>query len=174
VDANQLIFAGNTFTTDVDTLFQVGSLTYTNRTVLTDTVVDSVPLTVTLSFVTPGALSESFSFDFHLVSTPNTSTDPEANADFVYPIHSTGDRSFNLGGIEYTLSLIGFLQPSSSTPVTEFRVLEDATTTAALFGRIIAVPPEHIPESEPILGLLLIGLLPIVRRQRLKQHTVKN
>ncbi|HEY9651653.1 MAG TPA: choice-of-anchor K domain-containing protein [Coleofasciculaceae cyanobacterium] len=164
VGANQLIFNGNTFSAGIDTLFQVGDLTYFNGTTTIGTTVASVPLNVQLAFATPSVFSEVFSFDFNLVSTPNTGT-PEQNADSVYPISSFGSRSFSFGGTDYTLQLTGFSQDGGATTVSEFRVLEGATTTAAVFGRITAAPSKDVPEPATIGGLGLLGVYLMSRRR---------
>lgn len=162
VGTNQLTFNGNAFSTGVNTLFQVGNLTYFNGTTLLATTVDSVPLDVKLAFTNPSSLNEVFDFNFKLISTPNTGT-PEENADFVFPLSSFGDRSFNIGGVNYTLQLTGFSQDGGATTVSEFHVLEGATTTAAIFGKI-----SKVPEPTALGGLGLVGLYFVARRRHKK------
>ena len=163
---NQLIFKGNTFFTGVNALFQVGSLTYFNSTTLIGTTVDSVPLDIKLAFTSPSSLNEVFEFNFDLISTLNTDN-PEESADFVFPISSFGDRSFNIGGVNYTLELTGFSQDGGATTVSEFHVLEGARTTAAIFGKI-TVDPRTVPEPATLGGLGLLGIYFIARRRTKK------
>lgn len=158
---NQLTFTGNPLSTGIDSLFKVGDLTYFNGTTLRGTDVDSVPLNVALSFTSPSNLSENFDFTFQLNSTPNTGT-PEQSADFVFPINTFGSSSFSLDGTDYTLQLTGFSQDGGATTVNQFRVLEGATTTAAVFGKITPAP---VPESTSLAGVCLFGIYLAARRQ---------
>ncbi len=161
---NRLSFAGNAFSTNIDTLFQVGDLTYFNGSTSINTAVDSVPLNVELAFTDPTGFTESFAFNFDIVSTPNTN-DPQESADFVFPMSSFGDRSFSFDGMDYTLELTGFSQDGGATTVDEFRVLEDATTTAAVFGKITKAPVQDVPEPTILGGLGLLSLYLIKRRR---------
>ena len=95
---NQLLFKGNSFTGDIGSLFQIGNLTYHNGTVNLGTSVDSVPLTLEVSLSNPVKLSEAFNFNFELVNTPNESTDPRKNADFVVVSENFSDRNFLFNG----------------------------------------------------------------------------
>lgn len=158
VGANELIFDGNPFDTTLNSLFAVGDLTYFNGTTLLGTTVETVPLNVSLNFTTPSGVNETFSFDFDLVSTPNTGT-PEENADFVFPINQTPTQSFNIAGVDYTLQLFGFSQDGGATVTDEFRVLEGATTTAELYGRLTVAPVTGVPEPTSALGILALGAL---------------
>ncbi|KJH72181.1 PEP-CTERM sorting domain-containing protein [Aliterella atlantica] len=153
--ANELSFTGNSFSGELDSLFAVGDLTYFNGTVSSDTLVDSVPLDIALDFGQPDKASQVFRFDFSLFSTLNTGTDEE-NADFVTPINSFGDRSISFGGTEYTLQLTGFSQDGGNTIVDRFNVLENESTTAAIYGKITTKP---VPEPSSVLGILALGAL---------------
>jgi hypothetical protein len=158
---NQLSFQGNQFTAEVNDTFKVGDLTYFNGTILADTGIASVPLNFELTLSDPIVLSQVFSLDFEILTTPNVGT-VEENADAVIPIASMSEQSFSLNGKDYTLSLVGFSQDGGLTTTEEFHVLEDAETTASLFGRIVAVPPEpssRIPEPGAIAGLCSLALL---------------
>ncbi|QSJ15913.1 choice-of-anchor K domain-containing protein [Nostoc sp. UHCC 0702] len=152
---NILSFDGNSFSTGIDTPFQVGNLTYFNGTTVVGTTPSSVPLDVLLAFTDPGGLNKSFSFDFNLVSTENTGT-PEENADFVFPPSTFSSTSFNFGGQDYTLQLLGFSKDGGTTIVNQFNVLENARDTAGLYAQITKVP-KPIPEPSSLLGLMLLN-----------------
>ena len=153
--ANELSFTGNSFSGELNSLFAVGDLTYFNGSVAADTLVDSVPLDIALDFGQPDSVSQVFRFDFNLFSTLNTGT-AEENADFVTPSNSFGDRSITFGGTEYTLQLTGFSQDGGNTIVDRFNVLENESTTAAIYGKITTKP---VPEPSSVLGILALGAL---------------
>lgn len=64
--------------------------------------------------------------------------------------------------------MIGFSQDGGATKVSEFPVLEGATTTAAVFGKITAAPSVDVPEPATIAGLGLLSFYFITRRKALK------
>ncbi len=169
--ANKLTFTGNSFSTNTDSAFDVGNLTYFNGSVPEGTNVDSVPLNLNLSLTNPQNLSQAFKFDFNLQNTPNDPANtPEQNADAVIVQNRFGDHHFTLDGNQYTLELTGFSQDGGKTPVSEFRVLEGQTTTAGLYARITRVPTEKIPESGTIVGLSTLGIYLIFRRKAMGER----
>ncbi|MBD2605630.1 choice-of-anchor K domain-containing protein [Scytonema hofmannii FACHB-248] len=163
---NQLIFEGNSFSTKIGSLFKIGDLTYFNGKVTPNTSVDFVPLNLHVSFGDRPNVSEVFNFGFQLVNTPNDSTNPADNADFVYVGKNFSDRNFTFADKKYTLSLTGFRETGSTTDVSDFRVLEGERTTAGIFAKITEVPPaKTIPEPGTIAGLSLLGIYLISRRK---------
>ncbi len=152
---NRYSFAGNSFSTTLDSLFQVGNFTYFNGSTIVGTTIDSVPLNVSLGFTNPGGVNEVFRFDLQNNSTPNTGT-PEQNADFVFLISSIGAQTFTVGTTNYTFALNGFSRDGGVTTVKEFRVLEGENTTAGVFGKITAAP---VPEPTSMLGILAFSAL---------------
>ena len=168
---NQLVFQGNPVTTETGALFKVGDLTYFNGTILENTGIASVPLNFELSFDDPATLSQVFSIDFEILTTPNNGT-PDENADAVIPSTLVSQQSFSANELNYTLSLVGFSQDGGLTTTEEFRVREDARTTASLFGRIIPVSPEssepasRIPEPGAIAGLSIVAWILGMNRRK--------
>lgn len=165
--ANQLVFKGNSFSTDTGSLFKIGDLTYVNGTVHYRTSVESVPLKLSLSFNKPNKVEQVFDYQFNLKNTPNLSDDPELNADFLVVAENNAKRSFIHGGNTYTLSLSGFSGDNGKTNLSEFWVLEGEKTTAAIFGKISKVPfsKKQVPEPGFLLGLSVVGLCLISRRK---------
>ncbi|NJL81056.1 MAG: PEP-CTERM sorting domain-containing protein [Richelia sp. RM2_1_2] len=164
--ANQLLFEGNSFSTDSNSLFKIGDLTYHNGTVLLGTGVESVPLNLNLSFDQPTKLNQEFKYEFYLENTPNLSEDPELNADFVFVTKDSAKPTFVYDGHTYTLSLTGFSQDNGKTNVSEFRVLEGEKTTAAIFAQINKVSPsKKVPEPGFAVGLSLVGIYLISRKK---------
>lgn len=163
---NQLTFSGDSFSSEIGSLFKIGDLTYFNGSVTPGTSVESVPLNLRVSFGDRVNVSEVFNFDFHLKNTPNDSPNPAENADFVFVGKNFGNRNFTFADKKYTLSLTGFRETGSTTDVSEFRVLEGKETTAAIFAKITLVPPaKTIPEPGTVAGLSLLGIYLISRRK---------
>ncbi len=167
--SNSLVFQGTSFTSNFNSLFKIGDLSYYNGTVPLYTSVEKVPLKLRLSFKNTAAIEEDFDFNFNLVNTPNDPNIPIsdiANADYVFPTPAFANRSFSCyGGKECTLELTGFIEEGSSTSAKEFRVREGAKTTAAIYGRITVVPPTvKVPEPGIIAGLSLLGFYVVTRK----------
>ncbi|WP_017316321.1 choice-of-anchor K domain-containing protein [Mastigocladopsis repens] len=171
--ANQLTFTGNSFSTkDIGSLFKVGDLEYYNGMVEESTNVVSVPFTLSLSFTNPSNVNEVFNFDFQLDNTTNSGDSPQQDADTVYIKENFDSRSFTFDGNEYLLKLIGFSQDDGETSVSNFRVLEDHTTTAGIYATVTQVTPaEKIPEPASTVGLSLLGIYLITRK---KSGSAKN
>jgi hypothetical protein len=172
--ANSLKFAGGGFTTGVDSLFKIGDLTYFNGTVAFGTSVEKVPFSLKVGLNSPSKADEIFDFDFNLRNTPNTSENPIDNADSVYITPKLNNRTFAYKGNKYTLELTGFSQDGGLTNLKEFRVLEGATTTAAIYGKISALPPVQppgrIPEPGVVGGLSCLGIYMLTRRKKVSQE----
>jgi hypothetical protein len=164
---NQLTFNGDSFSSEMGSLFKIGDLTYFNGSVTPNTSVDFVPLNLHVSFGDRLNVSEVFNFDFYLKNTPNDSPNPAENADFVYVGKNFSDRNFTFADKKYTLSLTGFRETGSTTDVSEFRVLEGEKTTAAIFAKITEVPSDTktIPEPGTVAGLSLLGIYLISLRK---------
>jgi hypothetical protein len=164
--ANRLTFNGTSFKSDFDSLFKIGDLTYFNGTVPLYTNVKTVPLNLRVSFKNPIQIEEVFDYNFNLVSTRNDSPNPEDNADFVFPSPAAVNRTFAYNGNEYTLELTGFSQDEGATSAREFRVLEGATTTAAIYGKVTTVR-RKVLEPQVILGLCTMGGYMLARKKNL-------
>ncbi|MDY6805709.1 MAG: choice-of-anchor K domain-containing protein, partial [Cyanobacteriota bacterium] len=130
---NELSFTVNPFSTRLNKQFKVGDLIYFNGS--TTNGVEAVPLELELELYGPTRKTESFQFDFDIVTTPNNGT-PEQNADFVFPLSTVSVGGFRYKGKNYALRLQGFREEGSKATTKEFRVLEDARTTASLFAKI--------------------------------------
>lgn len=163
---NQLTFIGDSFSSEMGSLFKIGDLTYFNGSVTPGTSVDFVPLNLHVSFGDRVNVSEVFDFNFQLVNTPNDSPIAADNADFVYVGKNFGNRNFTFADKQYTLELTGFRKTGSTTDVSDFRVLEGEKTTAGIFAKITEVPPaKTIPEPGTVVGLSLLGIYLISRRK---------
>ncbi|MEH2072499.1 MAG: choice-of-anchor K domain-containing protein [Nostoc sp.] len=156
---NKLIFNGSSFSGNTDSIFKIGELKYFNETVLKGTSVEFVPLNLNLSLNPGVGINQAFNFKFDLVNTPNTSTNPEDNADFVFLDTNFNAHSFTFAGNKYTFELIGFNRNSSQFGI---KALEQGTITTSVYARI-----KTIPEPATIAGLCLVGIYLVSRKKSL-------
>lgn len=173
--ANQIVFEGNSFSTDANSLFKIGDLTYRNGTVLLGTSVESVPLNLSLSFNDSTEDKQVLEYELSLNNTINRFFDPDADADYVSFIDGSAKNNFTFGGDNYTLSLVGFSQDNGKTNDAEFRVREGEKVTSALYGKISKVtPPQKVPEPGFPIGLSVAGMYIIYRKKAKKAKSNKN
>jgi len=164
---SSLTFTGSAFFGNFETEFKFGNLSFTNGTINTGTGANSVDLIVTLSFLTPSGVNESFSFPFQLINTVNTN-DPVASADAVkFQAVFDPTKFFTVDNIDYTLQFTRFgnVGPNGFiTTITQFNVLENESASADMFGKLTA-HPSNVPEPTSIFlfGAGLIGLCAIRR-----------
>ncbi|MBW4676251.1 MAG: choice-of-anchor K domain-containing protein [Desmonostoc geniculatum HA4340-LM1] len=162
---NKLVFDGSSFSGDTDSVFKIGELRYFNETVLKGTSVEFVPLNLNLSLNSPVGINQVFNFNFHLVNTPNTSTNPQENADSVFIDTNLAYNSFTFAGNKYTLELTGF---NPDVPQLSIKALEGGTATTAVYARI-----KTIPEPAAIAGLCLVGIYLVSRKKSLQNNYSK-
>ena len=164
-----LNFSGTTFSTNTETFFDIGAVTYFNGTIAAGTQADSVDLQLALIFTTPSGISESFTYLLSLINTPNTG-DPNASADIVQFPSVLPAQSFTTGGITYSVGLeVGVVTGSGFSSQTTFSVLESASATATLRGIVTAEGvPQVIPEPATLalFGIGLVGL-GLARRRKM-------
>ncbi|MEH1905548.1 MAG: choice-of-anchor K domain-containing protein [Nostoc sp.] len=154
---NKLTFNGSSFSTDINSAFKIGDLTYFNGTVFEGTSVEFVPLNINVSFSPPTGISEVFDFKLHLVNTLNEPTNPEKSTDFVFIDTNLSNRSFTFEGNKYTLELTGFNPDVNQIGI---KALEGATTTTAIYAKI-----KTVPEPATVAGLFLLGIYLISRKK---------
>jgi len=100
---------GPGWTADAGNLFKVGDFTYRNGSV-TGHDFDGASLAVTLFIINPLNVTESFSFAFDVLNTPNVTGDPVLDGDIASIANISTSATFMYGGLDYTLELPGFSQ----------------------------------------------------------------
>ncbi|MDZ8066834.1 MAG: choice-of-anchor K domain-containing protein [Nostoc sp. DedQUE08] len=160
---NKLTSNGTSFSADINSVFKIADLTYFNGKVRTDSSVGFVPLNLNLSFSPPVGTSQVFDFNLRLVNTLNDPKDRENSADLVFLDTNLSNRSFTFGSNKYTLELIGFNLEGRQISI---KALEEATTTTAIYAKI-----KTIPEPASVLGLSLLGIYLISRKNPWKINT---
>ncbi|MEH2423904.1 MAG: choice-of-anchor K domain-containing protein [Nostoc sp.] len=159
--SNKLTFNGNSFSTDINSAFKIGDLTYFNGTVVEGTSVEFIPFNLNVSFSPAVGINQVFDFNLRLVNTPNEGTDAEKNADLVFIDRNLSNRSFTFEGNKYTLELTGF---NPDVRQLSIKGLEGATIRTAIYGKI-----KTIPEPATVAGVSLIGIYLMSRKKFLEK-----
>lgn len=150
------------FSTAADAIFRVGDLTYRNGST-TEGFNGDFPLSVALNFTSPSGVNQTFSYLFNILNTDNTTGDPVLDGDRLqFSTAGLSSSVFNVGGVDYTLQLLGFSTDGGSTIISEFNSPEGATANASLYGKITAAP---IPTPALLPGLIGMGLAALRKRK---------
>jgi hypothetical protein len=128
----------------VGTPFEIGQLVHFNRPIGSGTAGSAVDLTVTLEFDN----YEPFTFTFGIDETPNAPGAPLSD-DHIYFPSSYTSSTFYVGGLPYTLEILGFGLNASSL-VDSFTSPEGQDNATLLWGEINLVP---------VPGAVLLGML---------------
>ncbi|MGF1491054.1 MAG: choice-of-anchor K domain-containing protein [Microcoleaceae cyanobacterium] len=173
---NFLQYDGRSFTTEINQQFAVGQLTYRNGEVIQGSHnldSDNLPLEITLTFSDPLTVSNSFSYNFDILQTPNETGDPVLDADTLsFAAQGETDDTFTVDGVDYTLQLIGFSNDDGNTILNEFVLPEEQTVDALLYAQLTAAAVDPRIGSTPEPGIVLgLGLFGIVGLRSVKRHS---
>lgn len=161
--SNYVQFDGSSsFSTSTDTLFKVGDLTYRNGATLNN-FNGNFPLSTALNFSDPTGVSKTFSYLFNILNTPNSTGNPVLDGDKLkFSTAGLTSDTFNVGGTNYTLQLLGFSTDGGTNIISEFNSPEGATANAGLYGKITAAP---IPTPALLPGLIGLGVAALRKRK---------
>ncbi len=147
-------------------VFRVGRFRHYNNPITASTTMKSVDLAIGLNFSDPTGVSATLNYTINLEETPNNGDcdyGPQYGNDChdrVWFDDTIPDQSFIIGGVEYTLEIVGFQSSQTynpnNPPINEFITEEDETNTAYLFGRIILAEPAIAVDktASPTSGLV--------------------
>jgi hypothetical protein len=146
--------------------FLLGTLTHYNRTIAAGTAASSSDLTLDVSLDLPA--TKSFSWTFTIDETPNiagTCVYPGAPpcSDKITFSANPGSEFFSIGGVDYTLQILGFSTDGGTTTASEFISNEGADNQAQLYARLSARKP-GVP-TPGALSLFAIGLAGLAYRR---------
>jgi hypothetical protein len=136
-----------TITSGVD--FDLGDFTHYNTQIyIPDDPFTTVELSVTLSFYidagNPNVL-KTINYTFDLDETPNSVPcvypSDRPCADRVLVLNTIPNETFWIGGIEYTLHIVGFVPSGEVTPVDEFITQEQQRNDAVLVAELVVAGP---------------------------------
>ena len=151
-----------TLTFDIGDAFQIGQLAHFNNPIPAGSELTSADLSVDLDFAEIVGI-KNFTFTLLINETSNTNPDPlnSDNDDFITFPTDYASESFDIGGQEYTLRLLGFGDTESSL-VSYFQSTETLDNDTFLWVKIVPVP---------VPGALLLGMLGLsVAGVKLRKH----
>ncbi|MGA9379259.1 MAG: choice-of-anchor K domain-containing protein [Phormidium sp.] len=163
---NYVQYDNVSFNAEVDTLFNIGNLSYRNGSVW-DGFNGDFPLNLSLSLTNPFSSTKDFNFLFNIFNTPNVSGDAVLDGDKLrFSTAGFSSETFNYDGVDYTLELVGFSSDGGQTIVNEFNSPEGSIATASLYGKITAFTPptpQSVPEPGTIIALSALGIYCVFR-----------
>ena len=139
-------------------IFQVGQLGHFNNVVSLGTAASAVNLSLSLNFDNPAA-TQSFNLNLQIEETPNAGSCAYFSitpcADKISISETSLSNQFSVGGIDYTLHLLGFSLTPGGVPINQFISQEGRTNQALLFAKVTAAEPEPVPEPATLAGTAL-------------------
>ena len=145
-----------------NTTFFLGSLRHYNNPIAAGSAATQVDLSLSTMIAGATPVAQAFAYRFLIDETPNggtcvyASTTPCADAITFTNLDTTS--SFVLGGVSYTLQLVGFSSNGGASYTSQFISQEGGTNTIGLYGRFTA--PRAVPEpgTLALFGMALAGL----------------
>ena len=166
-------YTGNSGNVNFGDTILLGSLRHFNNAIAGGTGISSVDLNLNLSFGLP-IPSQNFSFKLAIDETSNFGNAADCPFSSTVPCSdkiswtdTTSTNTFSVGGVDYTLQLLGFSSSPGSAPINEFISQEGGTNQTSLYGKVVR--SEAVPEPTTMAGLALAGAgLAAMRRRKAK------
>lgn len=153
---------------DADDIFSLGTLTHYNKPIEAGSAISGVDFELSLAFSDPAGFNYTADLSFLIDETPNNAT-PNSNPkndDFITFSNTSTATMFNLGGVEYTFTLMGFGDTATTLSDT-FRSSEGGANSTELWATVTASPSE-VPEPATMLlfGAGMAGLAGLRNRKK--------
>jgi hypothetical protein len=155
-----------------DQVFQLGTLTHYNEPINGGTAASSARLNLatTISGATPS--TQSFSYQFLIDETPNQtpcaypSTPGNPCADRITFNNLTTSSAFTIGGVPYTIMLLGFSSNGGTTITSFYDSQEGGSNSIGLYAMITTPTPVPEPATIALLGMGLLGFAAARKRRQ--------
>ncbi|MEB3282893.1 MAG: THxN family PEP-CTERM protein [Lyngbya sp.] len=161
---------------ELENVFQIGTLRHFNKVIYTNengvsTAASAVDLSLNLDFAELGM--KTFDFNLEIDETLNNgncmyyTVGDDCSDKISFPV-SFAPQSFEIDGVSYTLSLVGFSYGTGQDILSDFISQEQDTSQAVLYGKITAVDNiiatstmtgTQVPEPQTMGGFLVLGLM---------------
>jgi hypothetical protein len=151
---NQLTIAGSSLSTDTNSDFTLGRLTYFNGGTFGGTTAGTVQLDLAVTLTAPISTSLTLPMTLELLSTENATGGADPDADYVSASLAT-TTIFSVNGVAYQLEFLGFGNLGGSGSLFDphtLRLGEELSTTADIMAVVMPVPE---PSSIVLLGAAL-------------------
>jgi hypothetical protein len=157
---------GAGFSADAEQSFDIGHFTYYNGSTYNYPQESSVDLGLALTLTSPIANTSTFSYNFGIDITPNTTGNPVLDGDIVTITDGLTSTTFTVGDTIYTLALNGFSTDGGQTFTSQFLSPEETTANADIYATIttnlVSVPE---PSTMGLVAMALACLTLLGRRR---------
>jgi hypothetical protein len=132
---------GNIPDITIGTPFIVSDLEYYNDIVWSNSYATDLAINFALDMSSPvGDATFNTAFNFQFEITPNSTGNPERDADILHILNYQSQDTFFLGGNQYKVTLLGFSAGESPSQIVDrFRLPENATANSHLWANIEAL-----------------------------------
>ena len=176
---NQFVFSGigdvygSKWTADIGDPFLLGTFSYRNERTFLSSTVNGVDLSIALNLSTldePELATYFGDFSFSITNTPNSSGDPQLDADTVTITRNFSPGQFSYLGADYIFNVLGFSSDGGISSISDLITPEGGAFRAGLYGQISRVAPVPEPATMLLVGIGLVGIGGVVKFKSKKKR----